>query len=329
MAKYEDDQRLKDVESKKEEALSKIEETYGGMVAESEKFYQEQIDANKAWEEQQKQFQQQQMDFAIQQVEQQRDQAKKDFEKEQSAAYVDWQKQSNKYGVEAERQAEAGLMGSGYSETAQVAMYTAYQNRVAVAREAITAANLDFDNAIQAATLQGNVAMAQLAYDSYVQRLELAMQGFEYKNALLLEQMAKEEETKATYDSLWNQVYNTILAEQTARRYNPIVEDKDPILPDDPITVDTTSVIDELQNKISQNGAFGIIPSEFNTWADYGVTNASEMRALRERQIADYYIQAAKKQFPDGVIKDSEVWDTLVYMLGENTLKRSGLSYGG
>ena len=88
------DQRFQEVETDKKQAISELEQTYSGMINESDAYFQAQIDASKEWEEKQTQLQNEKTDFAIQEIEQQKEQAKKDYITDQSGAYVDWQKQS-------------------------------------------------------------------------------------------------------------------------------------------------------------------------------------------------------------------------------------------
>lgn len=204
-----EDKRFGEVEADKEAALSELEQTYAGMIGESDKYYQAQIDASKQWADKQSQLQQENTDFAIQQIEQQKGQAQKDYTKEQSGAYVDWQKQSNQYGAKAEQQAAMGMTGTGFGESAQVSMYNTYQNRVASAREVMTRAMLQYDNDIQAARLQNNSILAEIAYQSLQQQLELSLQGFQYKNNLILEQANK----KVEMDNMYYQRYQDVLAQ--------------------------------------------------------------------------------------------------------------------
>ena len=65
------------------------------MIGQSDKYFQDQIDATKQWGETQKQNQQAQTDFAIEKIEQQKQQTVEDYQTEQAASYADWQKQSN------------------------------------------------------------------------------------------------------------------------------------------------------------------------------------------------------------------------------------------
>ena len=205
-----DDERFTQVETDKNQALTDLENTYGGMIGESDKYFQDQIDASKQWADKQSQLQQEQTDFTIEQIGQQKDQAHKDYLKEQSGAYVDWQKQSNRYGAEAERQAAAGMDGTGFSESAQVSMFNTYQNRVASARDSFTRAVLNYDNAIKDARIQNNAVLAEIAYQSLQQQLELSLQGFQYKNNLILEQANKKTELNNTYYNRYLDVLNQI-----------------------------------------------------------------------------------------------------------------------
>lgn len=213
MAVNYDDERFAQVEADKGEAMTELEQTYAGITGETDKYYQAQIDAAKEWGDKQSQLQQEQTDFAIEQIGQQKEQAEKDYTKEQSAAYVDWQKQSNEYGTEAEKMASAGLANTGFSESSQVGMYNAYQNRVATARESYNQAILNYNNAIKDARLQNNSALAEIAYQSLQQQLELSLQGFQYKNQLILEQANKKVEMDNMYWGRYQDVLNQINTE--------------------------------------------------------------------------------------------------------------------
>lgn len=213
MAVNYDDKRFVEVEAEKDTALSNVETQYKDMIDESKDVYDKQIAEVNRWTEEQKKLQQEQTDFALEQIEQQKDQANKDYLKEQRGAYVDWQKESNPYGVEAEKIASAGLTGSGYSETSKVRMYTAYQNRVATAREVYNRAVLNYDNAIKDAILQNNVALAQLANDGLMKELELSLAGLQYRNDLIAEMTNKKLEVEQIYYQRWQDVLDQINTE--------------------------------------------------------------------------------------------------------------------
>lgn len=188
------DSRFAKVEADRQADLKESDAAYDSIISGTDKFYQDQIDASKDWADTQSQLQQDRTDFTIETVEQQKEQAHKDYIKEQSGAYADWQKESNRYGANAEHMAAMGMSKTGYSESSQVRMYNAYQNRVATARESYKRAVLNYDNAIKDAQLQNNSILAEIAYNALQVQLELSLQGFQYKNQLLLDKAAMRRE---------------------------------------------------------------------------------------------------------------------------------------
>lgn len=212
------DARFGKVESDKAQALTENEQLYGGMIGKTDQFYDAQIQASKDWADKQTQLQQDRTDFAIEQIEQQKEQTHKDYLKEQSGAYVDWQKQSNKYGVEAERQASAGLTGTGFAESSQVSMYNTYQNRVMTAWEIKEKAILNYNNAIKDAMLQNNAALAEIAFNTLQKQLELALQGFQHKNDLVIQQANKKLEIDNVYYNRYMDVLDQINHENDVKR---------------------------------------------------------------------------------------------------------------
>lgn len=218
------DERFGKVDGDRDQAMTDLDNVYNGMIGQTDKYFTDQINSIKDWGDTQAQIQQQQTDFTIEQINQQKDQAKKDYIKEQSGAYVDWQKQSNQYGVGAEKMASAGLTNTGYSESSQVSMYNTYQNRVATAREVFNQAVLNYNNSIKEAQLQNSAALAEIAYQTLQQTLELSLQGFQYKNQLILEQANKKIELDNIYYNRYQDVLQQINTEnalaEDIRQYN-------------------------------------------------------------------------------------------------------------
>ena len=112
---------------------------------------------------------------------QQKEKAEQDYQKEAKASYIDYQKETDRYGVSREQMAQNGISNSGYSESSKVDMYNTYQNRVATARESLNNAKLEFDNAIKEAQLQNNATLAENALTALQQKLNIALEGFNYK----------------------------------------------------------------------------------------------------------------------------------------------------
>ena len=219
-----DDKRFAEVESDKKQALRDVEKTYGGMINDAQGYYDAQIEATEEWADKQTALQQQQTDFTIEQIERQKELAEKDYIKEQSGAYTDWKKQSNPFGANAEQMAAQGLSRTGYSESSQVSMYNTYQTRITAARESYTRAVADYDIAIKDARLKNNAVLAEIAYNTLQKRLELSLEGFQYKNTLLMAQADKKQQVEESYYRRYQDVLTQINTEnalaEEIRQYN-------------------------------------------------------------------------------------------------------------
>ena len=217
------DERFQEVETDKQAALNSVDEAYGQVIGSTDELYQKQINATEEWGQKQQDLQNEQTDFLIEKIEQDKAQAQKDYIKEQSGAYADWQKQSNQYGVKAEQQAAAGLTGTGYSESSQVAMYNNYQNRIVAAREVFAQAKLNYDNSIKEAKLQNSSVLAEIAYQTLQTTLQLGLDNAMYNNELILEKANQKIELENEYWNRSQDVYNQIMEEnklaESVRQY--------------------------------------------------------------------------------------------------------------
>lgn len=205
-----EDKDLLAVREEENAELEKSDAEIESLINKSDKFFDNQAYEVKEWGDKQTELQKENLDFTIDTINQQKDQARKDYEKEQSGAYVDWQKQSNPYGANAEKMASAGMANSGYSESSQVSMYNAYQSRLTAARESYNRAVLNYDNAIKEAQLQNSSILAEIAYDTLQKQLELSLQGFQYKNTLILEKANARRQIKSLYQSKYTDILNQI-----------------------------------------------------------------------------------------------------------------------
>ena len=88
-----EDERFQTVEAEKEAALNNVNNTYNNMISQSDKFYQDQINAAKDYANTQQQIQQENTDFTIEKIEQQKEQANKDYTKEQKGIILTHKKQ--------------------------------------------------------------------------------------------------------------------------------------------------------------------------------------------------------------------------------------------
>ena len=67
-----EDQRFADVKNEQVQQKTQVNQTYDNIISNSDKYYQEQIDATKQYADKQSELQQAQTDFAIEQIEQQK-----------------------------------------------------------------------------------------------------------------------------------------------------------------------------------------------------------------------------------------------------------------
>lgn len=218
------DERFTKVENEKNQAINETKNTYNEMINSSDSHYQEMIDASKDYANKQTEIQNQNTEFAIEKINQAKDQAKKEYEKEQKGAYVDYKKSINEYGSTAESLASQGLQESGVSESTRTNNYTVYQNRYASARESYSQAILNYDNSIKEAQLANSSALATIAYEALQKQLELSLQGFQYKNTLVLQKLEAVNADKDRYYKHYQDVLQQINTENTlaeqVRQYN-------------------------------------------------------------------------------------------------------------
>lgn len=205
-----EDERFQEVKSEQAQKESQTNQIYDNILSNSDKNYQDQINATKEYEKTQSELQQAQTDFAIEQVEQQKEQAQKDYRKEQKGAYVDYMKQTKS---NAQNMANSGLSNTGYSESSIVSMYNTYQNRVGTAKESLNQSILNYNNSIQQAILANNEKLAEIAYNSLQTQNQLNQQAFEYKNTMLLQKEQSLQQINDTYYARYQDVLAQINTE--------------------------------------------------------------------------------------------------------------------
>ena len=176
-----DDKRFKDVENEKQSELDKYNQTYDNLINERNNFTNQQQQLVDQWENTQKDIANQNLQYQKDLIEQQRNKAEKEYQNEAKASYIDYQKEVDKYGVSRENVTANGLSNSGYAESSKVDMYNTYQNRLATARKSLEDAGIEFDNAIREAQMSNNETLAQNALTALQNKLNIALEGFNYK----------------------------------------------------------------------------------------------------------------------------------------------------
>jgi hypothetical protein len=97
-------------------------------------------------------------------------------------------------------------------------MYQSYQNRKALAYKAFTKAMTEYNNQITMARAQNSVTLAQIASDAIKEKAKITLEGFYYKNDLIIEQSNKITETNRYYDGLWLDQYDRLYNEAKDER---------------------------------------------------------------------------------------------------------------
>lgn len=177
-----DDKRFKNVENEKQNELNRYNETYDNLINERNNFTKEQQDMVDRWESTQKDIANKNIDYQKDLIEQQRKKAEQAYQNEAKSSYIDYQKEVDKYGVSRENVVNNGLSNSGYAESSKVDMYNTYQNRLGTARKSMQDAGIEFDNAIRQAQLSNDETLAQNALKALQEKLNIALEGFNYKS---------------------------------------------------------------------------------------------------------------------------------------------------
>lgn len=176
------DERFKNVETEKQNELNKYNETYNNLINERNEFTNQQQQLVDQWENTQKEIANNNLQYQKDLIEQQRQKAEQEYQDEAKASYIDYQKEVDKYGVSRENVVSNGLSNSGYAESSKVDMYNTYQNRLGTARKSMQDANLEFNNAIRQAQLTNDETLAQNALTALQNKLDIALEGFNYKS---------------------------------------------------------------------------------------------------------------------------------------------------
>lgn len=218
------DERFKNVETEKQNELNKYNETYNNLINERNEFTNQQQQLVDQWENTQKEIANNNLQYQKDLIEQQRQKAEQEYQDEAKASYIDYQKEVDKYGVSRENVVSNGLSNSGYAESSKVDMYNTYQNRLGTARKSMQDANLEFNNAIRQAQLTNDETLAQNALTAFQNKLNIALEGFNYKSEQENNKLNWNYNINNTYYDRYQDVedqinYENELAEQV-RQYN-------------------------------------------------------------------------------------------------------------
>lgn len=219
-----EDERFKNLAVEKQTELDKYNQTYNDLISQREQLTQQQQNMVDEWKNTQTEIANNNLQHQVDLYNQQKEQANKDYQREASASYSDYLKEVDKYGVSRENVVANGLSNSGYAESSKVDMYNTYQNRLASARQSLNDIKLEFDNAIKEAQLSNNATLAELALQQMQQKLEIALEGFNYKDTATQNKLNWEYNINNNYYNRYQDVEDQINYEneqaEAIRQYN-------------------------------------------------------------------------------------------------------------
>ena len=168
----EEQTRVNNVYNEREQALAENNQLYGDLMNQAGELKNQQ----NAFLAQQQQTQNDILDKQLANqgnlINQQKEEANRNRRVEAGKAMNDYNAYVNPYGIQAERQASAGLTNSGVSETSKLGAFTTYQNRLANANASYQKAVTQYDNAMNEALLNNDVQKAQNALNMLKLQLE-------------------------------------------------------------------------------------------------------------------------------------------------------------
>lgn len=224
MAVNYNDDRFLQLEEEKKNQLEQTNQQFDDLMNEREDLTNQQQDLINKWEQTQSSNLDQQLQFQKDLIEQQKQEAQKAYEQEAKSAYTDYRKETDAYGVSREQQVGAGMGNTGYSESSKVSMYNTYQNRLATSKQTMDKAYIEFDNAIREAQLTNDVTKAENALTALQQKVQIALEGFNYKSEQTQNKLNWQYQIGSDYYNRYQDVLNQINYEneqaEAIRQYN-------------------------------------------------------------------------------------------------------------
>lgn len=311
------DSALTNLVDTKNQLINEAQANYNNASQGASQKYNELIQASKDYGKEQADIQQQQTNQTIAEINQNKEKTERDYLKEQKGAYVDYANQTNKYGVNAEKMAAQGLLGSGYQESSKVSMYNAYQNRVAVAKQSFNDAIVQYDNQITQAQIANSAALAEIAYNSLQTQLKLSLEGLQYENELLQQLTNTKLSVNTSYDNLWQSMYNTLLDESQFNEQMAYQKERDAVADrqwekEYALSLASSRRSGSSSSKSSSSGKLNIPDDEIS---DYARSVANNLKTIGNM----------KGKIPEAVINKSR--NEIANLVNQGTLSQQEAEY--
>ena len=218
------DERLKDIETQKQNALNENNDVYNSILRDNENLYNMNRDYVTQFQNTQDEILQKQLENNLKKIDQQKKEAQNNFEEESLKAKNSYEGFINPYNAQNERLASSGLNNSGLAETTKLGAYTTYQNRVSNANKVLQSAFTQYNLAMDDARLNNDVQKAQNALKALEMNIDFANSFYNNKANYTINQLNANRDTDKDYYSRYQDIINQINYEkeqaEKIRQYN-------------------------------------------------------------------------------------------------------------
>lgn len=208
------DERLINIQNQQQEAIDKSNSMYSGLLEDAKTQYDAQVDYLNEQEKVLNSNLDKQLENQTKKIEQQKEVAKQNYQTETKRALNDYSSFSNPYGNNAEAMAGSGLLQSGVSETSKLGGFNTYQNRLASANKTMQDAFTAYDNEINDARLNNDVAKAENALNKLNQALEYMQKYYSNKATITENQFNTNQALDSEYFNRYQTEYQNIKDEE-------------------------------------------------------------------------------------------------------------------
>lgn len=208
------DERLTNIEAQKQAQLQKSDALYNNILNDIGNLYQQQQDYANQYETTQNDILDKQLAYNTGLIEQQKEIARQNKAEEERKARNTYDAYQNRYGSGAESLANSGLSNSGYAVRQSDSANVAYQNRLAMANKTMQNAITQYDNDINQARLNNDVAKAQNALEKLKLQLQYSESYYNKKGDLQLNQFNTGRSIDTDYYNRYQTEYQNIQNEK-------------------------------------------------------------------------------------------------------------------
>lgn len=207
---YETDDRIKQNESQKNNAIANADGIYNQIQSNNSAMLDKNNEYLDTYLGTNNDLADRQTNFNVDLINQQKQEANKTYQKQSREIGMNYQKATNPYGVEAEKMADSGLGNSGYVEKVNLDRYSQTQKQISEARANLVKTSQELDNKISEARLSNDSTKATFALDVMKQKLEAELEQFQYSSELKLNKLETNQGLENDYYTRYTDIVNQI-----------------------------------------------------------------------------------------------------------------------